>query len=98
MGALLRWRTWSMSTDIDQNRRLAPRPSWPHQMPRICGTAHQDMMRTMVAGGPKARFEPIAGDPDGAARVRGGANDGLADISYKGAGHVVFLRARGQGA
>lgn len=51
----------------------------------------QDMMRTMTAGGPKARFEAIAGASDGAARVRG-ADDSLVDISYKRAGHVVFLR------
>lgn len=57
----------------------------------------QDMIRTMAAGGPRARFEPIAGDPDGAARVFSPATDSLADISYKRAGHVVFVRASGQG-
>jgi hypothetical protein len=57
----------------------------------------QDMIRTMTAGGPKARFEPIAGDPDGAARVRGAANDSLIDVVYKRSGHVVFLRALGLG-
>lgn len=57
----------------------------------------QAMIRTMTAGGPNARFEPIAGDPDGAARVRGAANDGLLDITYTRAGHVVFLRMSGQG-
>lgn len=56
--------------------------------------ANQDMMRQMTAGGPKARFDPIAGDPDGASRVRGGAGgDGLVDVSYQRGGHVVFLRA-----
>lgn len=58
---------------------------------------NQDMMRTMTAGGPKVRFDAIAGDPDGAARVRGAADDGLLDISYKRGGYVVFLRALGQG-
>jgi hypothetical protein len=53
----------------------------------------QDMLRQMTAGGPKASFEPVAGDPDGAARVRGGQDDQLADITYRRAGHVVFLRA-----
>lgn len=52
----------------------------------------QDMMRTMIAGGPKAKFEPIAGDPDAAARVRA-ADGSLIDVTYRRAGHVVFLRA-----
>lgn len=56
----------------------------------------QDMMRTMIAGGPNAKFEAIAGDPDGAARVRG-SDAGLVDIAYKRGGFVVFLRASGQG-
>ncbi|MFG6463875.1 hypothetical protein ACG04Q_20030 [Roseateles sp. DXS20W] len=55
--------------------------------------ADQDMMRTMTAGGPRVKFEPIPGDPDGAARVRGGADENLVDVSYKRAGHVVFLRS-----
>ncbi len=57
----------------------------------------QDMIRTMTAGGPKARFEPIAGDPDRAARVRGAANDSLIDVVYSRSGHVIFLRALGLG-
>lgn len=57
----------------------------------------QEMMRTMIAGGPKVRFEPIAGDPDGAARARGGPNEDLVDVSYKRGGYVVFLRTSGQG-
>lgn len=52
----------------------------------------QEMLRTMTAGGPKAKFEPMAGDPDSAVRVRS-ANEGLIDLSYRRAGHVVFLRA-----
>lgn len=60
--------------------------------------SNQAMIRTMTAGGPTARFDPISGDPDGAARVRGAANDGLVDISYRRADHVVFLRASGQGS
>ena len=54
----------------------------------------QDMMRTMTAGGPKAKFEPIAGDADGAARVRA-ADPNLVDVSYERSGHVVFLRSLG---
>ncbi|MFG5408752.1 hypothetical protein ABXN37_12485 [Piscinibacter sakaiensis] len=57
----------------------------------------QAMMRTMTAGGPKARFEPIAGDPDGAARVRSPAGDGVVDLSYTRGGYVVFVRASGMG-
>lgn len=54
----------------------------------------QDMVRRMTAGGLlKATFEPVAGDPDGAARVRGGADDALADITYRRGGYVVFVRA-----